>query len=297
MSAYPSSAFLPAPIWRAGEMAVTLQHTLDTGYPALNAALPGGGWPVGGMTELLQAQPGCGEWGLLAPALAALLPWPQSPSHVGLKTRVGRQLSARGVGSLGSAVVLVGAPFVPCGPALAARQIDPSRLLRVQADAASARLWAAEQALRCADVSAVLAWLPKVPMPHLRRLQMAAQSHGKLLFVFRPEAVQSESSPAPLRLRLMHAGLESGQAPTAPGLLVDIFKRRGPPLAQPLLLPTLPLRLEALLAASRAQARRRRQAAGPVPRGMPVTCVSGAQAEPSRPKEPAHVVGRLASHS
>ncbi len=236
---FPSSAFLAAPVWRAGEMAAAVQHTLDTGYPALNAALPGGGWPVGAMTELLQSQPGCGEWGLLAPALAALLPWPSQ---------------SRGARS---AVVLVGAPFVPCGPALAARQINPGRLLRVQADAAPARLWAAEQALRCADVSAVLAWLPKVPMPHLRRLQMAAQSHGKLLFVFRPETVQAESSPAPLRLRLMRSGLEEAGQGHPPGLVVDVFKRRGPPLAQPLLLPTLPLRLEALLAASRAQARRR----------------------------------------
>lgn len=281
---FPASAFLAAPVWRAGEMATAMLHTLDTGYPALNTALPGGGWPVGAMTELLQAQPGCGEWGLLAPALAALS-------------------SGR------SAVVLVGAPFVPCGPALAARQIDPGRLLRVQVDAASARLWAAEQALRCADVSAVLAWLPKVPMPHLRRLQMAAQSHGKLLFVFRPETVQAESSPAPLRLRLMRVGLE--ESGSAPGLLVDVFKRRGPPLAQPLLLPTLPLRLEALLAASRAQARRRRQAAGPLmpvpvsaPRHVnaPVNArVSQGSAKLSRTslrqKESGHVVGRLASHS
>lgn len=287
MSAIPSSAFLPASVWCAGEMAAAVQHTLDTGYPALNAALPGGGWPVGAMTELLQAQPGCGEWGLLAPALAALLPWQSE----------GRAANA----SLGrSAVVLVGAPFVPCGPSLAARQINPGRLLRVQADAASARLWAAEQALRCADVSAVLAWLPKVPMPHLRRLQMAAQSHGKLLFVFRPETVQSESSPAPLRLHLMHAGPEAAGQGAAPGLLVDVFKRRGPPLAQPLRLPTLPLRLEALLAASRAQARRRRQAAGtvlPIPVSAPRQVSAKLSLASLGQKESGHAVGRLASHS
>jgi protein ImuA len=281
---FPFSAFQAAPVWRAGEMAAAVQHTLDTGYPALNAALPGGGWPVGAMTELLQAQPGCGEWGLLAPVLAASC-----------------------VLTACSAVVLIGAPFVPCGPALASRQIDPSRLLRVQADVTSARLWAAEQALRCADVSAVLAWLPKVPLPHLRRLQMAAQSHGKLLFVFRPETVQADSSPAPLRLRLMRAGLKTAGSPgpeqsatgqgTAPGLLVDVFKRRGPPLAQPLLLPTLPLRLEALLAASRAQARRRHQMARAV--AIPAFAPGPASRGGSNPaqKESGHAVGRLASHS
>ncbi len=292
MSALPvflsSLAFLAAPVWRAGALAPALQHTLDTGYPDLNAALPGGGWPVGAMTELLQAQPGMGEWGLLAPMLASLLPWPAKSASRAVK----------------ETVVLVGAPFVPLGPALAARQIDPSRLLRVQADAASSKLWAAEQALRCADVAAVLAWLPRVPMPHLRRLQMAAQAHGKLLFVFRPEAVQTESSPAPLRLRLLRPAFdpaEAGQV-AAPRLLVDIFKRRGPPLPQPLVLATLPLRLEAVLAASRAQARRRRQAAGGVklPVALPVAVSAPRQLStgpsPWR-KEPGHVVGRLASHS
>jgi protein ImuA len=141
-------------------------------------------------------------------------------------------------------------------------------------------------------------------MPHLRRLQMAAQSHGKLLFVFRPETVQGESSPAPLRLRLMRTGLEESGQGAAPGLLVDVFKRRGPPLAQPLLLPTLPLRLEALLAASRAQARRRRQAAGtvmPVPVSAPrqVSAPVSAMVRRAslRQKESGHAVGRLASHS
>lgn len=302
-----SSPAQAASVWRAGEMAAAVQHTLDTGYPGLNAVLPGGGWPVGAMTELLQAQPGCGEWGLLAPALAALLPWQDESRCVSRAANTNRT-SSQTPSRTTSAVVLIGAPFVPCGPALAARQIDPSRLLRVQADAATARLWAAEQALRCGDVSAVLTWLPKVPMPHLRRLQMAAQSHGKLLFVFRPEAVHGESSPAPLRLRLMRAGLEESGQGALPGLLVDVFKRRGPPLAQPLLLPTLPLRLEALLAASRMHARRRRQATGigmPVPVSTPRQTSAPANVLVSvqmhranlRPEESAHAVGRLASHS
>jgi protein ImuA len=41
---------------------------------------------------------------------------------------------------------------------------------------AAARVWACEQALRCAGVSAVLAWLPQVRPEQLRRLQMAAQN-------------------------------------------------------------------------------------------------------------------------
>ena len=57
-------------------------------------------------------------------------------------------LPALAQGGQGGPVVLVGAPWVPFGPALAAQGLPPERLLCVQADAPAARLWAAEQALR-----------------------------------------------------------------------------------------------------------------------------------------------------
>jgi protein ImuA len=121
-------------------------------------------------------------------------------------------------------------------------------LVWITADAALERLWAAEQALRCADVAAVLAWLPQVRAAQLRRLQMAASQHRKLLFVMRPAQTQNESSPAVLRL-LLTSGLPDAQAP-AGALQLHILKRRGPPLAQPLLLPERQARLGVLLAVS-----------------------------------------------
>jgi protein ImuA len=88
---------------------------------------------------------------------------------------------------------------------------------------------------------------------------VAAQQHGKLLFVVRGPEARNDSSPAPLRLALS----------LAPGplqrLQVEVFKRRGPPLVQPLALAARPARLQALLAASRARAQRRQQAAEAVP--------------------------------
>jgi protein ImuA len=102
-------------------------------------------------------------------------------------------------------------------------------------------MWACEQALRCAPVEVVLAWLPQTRADQLRRLQMAASEHGKLLFVMRPAHAQTESSPAVLRLL---ASLQAG----GDGVQLDILKRKGPPLAQSLLLPARPARLAALLA-------------------------------------------------
>jgi protein ImuA len=119
-------------------------------------------------------------------------------------------------------------------------------------------LWATREALQCGDVHCVLAWLPDARSAHLRRLQIAAHAHNKLLFVFRPLRAQQESSPAPLRL------LMEGTVSEAGNLLVHVLKRRGPPLAAPVLLDTRPARLSALLAASRERARRQREELAPM---------------------------------
>ena len=224
-----------AHVWRAGELGRASLQTVATGYASLDQVLPGKGWPQGAMTELLQPQAGTHEWGLVAPALAAV------------------QRASNGV--KGQMLVLVGPPHLPFGPALGAQQLDLPRMLCVRGAAGSAPslLWATREALQCADVAAVLAWLPDARSAHLRRLQIAAHAHNKLLFVFRPLRAQQESSPAPLRLLLEGTVHEDGN------LLVHVHKRRGPPLAAPVLLDTRPARLSALLAASRERVRRQRE--------------------------------------
>ncbi|UUZ68172.1 translesion DNA synthesis-associated protein ImuA [Polaromonas sp. P2-4] len=243
LSPIPVKRALPdlAHVWRAGELGSASLQTVGTGYAALDEVLPGGGWPQGALIEVLQPQAGLHEWGLIAPALAAM------------------QLA-----SPDQLMVLVGAPYLPFGPALGARQLNMQRLLCVQAGQANqgkapALLWATREALQCADVGAVLAWLPDARSAHLRRLQIAAHAHHKLLLVFRPLRAQQESSPAPLRLLLEGTVSEEGN------LFVNVLKRRGPPLASPVLLDTRPARLSALLAASRERARRRREELAPMP--------------------------------
>ena len=243
-----------ANVWRAGELGAACVQTIPTGYDDLNRVLPGGGWPCAAMTEVLLPQPGHYEWGLAVPALAALqAPIRGGPSELGDKW-----------------VVLVGAPYCPFGPALGARQLNMRRLLNIHAakNDSPASLWATREALQCADVIAVLAWLPDARSAHLRRLQIAAQTHNKLLFVFRPLHAQNESSPAPLRLRLAGVGAGAAGLPANAALhnlQIDVFKRRGPPLAAPVLIDTRPPRLAALLAASRERSHQRTTQAEPAP--------------------------------
>ena len=215
-----------ADVWHADALARATARVLATGDALLNAELPGGGWPVGALTEILQAPGVHNEWRLLLPALVQ---------------------SGQGP------VVLVGAPHVPFVPALAAQGLLTQRLLWVTTPLPPTRLWATEQALRCAEVDAVLAWLPQARADQLRRLQMAAAEHAKLLFVMRPAHALHDASPAVLRLWIGPQG--QGTVPTpADGsslgdrLEVQVLKRRGPPLAHALHLQARPACLSILLA-------------------------------------------------
>jgi protein ImuA len=218
------------PLWRADQLdvsAATRQAARPTGHAALDAELPGGGWPASGLSELLLFAPGCGELRLLAPAMAT------------------------------GALLWIAPPLAPYAPALAALGIAADRLTVVAPDSSADAAWAAEQALRSGALSAVLWWGHEVcaytPPATLRRLHLAAVEGQTPLFALRPAAVRAQSSPAPLRLMLRleeEAGTHyfaKAQQPLAgihhaPGsqhVAIDIFKRRGPPMATPIIL-TLP---------------------------------------------------------
>src|SRR5690606_23593794 len=59
-------------LWRATQLARSATRGVATGYAALSAQLPGGGWPAGALIELLLPHAGIGEIRLLQPALAQL---------------------------------------------------------------------------------------------------------------------------------------------------------------------------------------------------------------------------------
>ncbi|MFM2034915.1 MAG: hypothetical protein RL459_180 [Pseudomonadota bacterium] len=236
-------------VWRAATLAQAFGAVHDTGHSQLSAQLPGGGWPVGALIEILQVPGQHLEWQLLVPALAGL------------------QLGKPGIGE--RALVLVGPPHTPFGPGLAGRGLRPQALLCVEAQSPLERLWATEQALHCADVAAVLAWLPQARSDQLRRLQMAAAQHQRLLFVMRPAHLHAQASPAVLRLQVLQGASDGPpQASTMPVCQreLKLLKRRGPPLTRAVQIPSAPARLTALLACGRlAMGAARRDALVSVP--------------------------------
>ena len=149
-SSLPAPTDLPPNVWRGQELARAQERAVSTGHPALDAEIPGGGWPLGNLVEVLQPSAQHHVWQLLGPGLSATMLEMKAPA------------------------LLVHPPYEPFGPALRAQGIVPEQLICVQADKPSARLWATEQALRCADLGAVLAWLPQARTEDLRRLHLCA---------------------------------------------------------------------------------------------------------------------------
>lgn len=177
-------------IWR-GRGAARLE-TLASGFAAFDEWLPGGGWPRGGLIEILAARFGSGELYLLLPALAALT----------------RAAAARWC-------VWVAPPLMPFAPALAAAGIAVDRVAVV---GGARPLWAFEQVLGSGACDAALAWARQPKPRELRRLQLAAARGRTLGVLFRPRCAAREASPAVLRL---------GLAPLAAGVRVTLLKGRG----------------------------------------------------------------------
>jgi protein ImuA len=188
-----------AAIWRARDTAPGALGIVPSGWPRLDACLPGGGWPLGTLMELLLPEVGVGELRLLMPALRSLL-------------------AARGTRPARRWLAAIAPPHLPYPPAFAQSGIRPEQLLLVAGDRPAEQLWAAEQALRSGSCAAVLAWLDAVDDRWLRRLKLAAEAGDTLAVLFRPLRRRADASPAALRLVL---------EPTPAGLDLWLLKSRG----------------------------------------------------------------------
>jgi hypothetical protein len=187
-------------IWRGDQYAKVAVASVPTGFAALDAQLPGGGWPRAALTELLTNQRGIGELRLLAPALARL-----SQEEKWL--------------------VLVAPPHLPYAPGFESLGVDPSRLGIVRTRSDGESLWATERCLRSGTCAAVIAWPGAGSERTLRRLQVAAEEGKSFGVVFGPTRHAAIASPAPLRIQLSASRGRLG---------LQILKRRGGGWAPPL---------------------------------------------------------------
>jgi cell division inhibitor SulA len=181
-------------VWRGKSHAAV--ETLSTGFAALDAGLPGGGWPRHGLVEILTPQPGIGELYLLLPVLASLS-----------RATPGRWCT------------WVSPPHEPYAPALESHGVALDRMLIARTHLP---LWALEQALRSGACGMALGWLPRVSPRAIRRLQLAAEQGRALGVLFRSQQFAHLASPAMLRV-----ALEPVKEPGRHGARVTLIKSRG----------------------------------------------------------------------
>ena len=183
-------------LWRGRGVPAAAPAGIPTGFAALDRVLAWRGWPPGSLSEILSDQPGA--------ALALLLP---------MLIELSRQPRW---------LLLVGPPLIPYAPALAARGLDLTRLVVVQAGEETP--WAMEQGLRGGACTAVLGWGADRSGQgdwrgtRLRRLQLAAAAGDALALLVRGPRAVEQPSPAALRLAVQAAGLD---------LAVTLLKQRG----------------------------------------------------------------------
>jgi protein ImuA len=178
-------------VWRGHELVPVKARS--TGHAALDALLPGGGWPIGALTEFVPLVEGIGEVDVLRSALKQLC---DEKRHI----------------------VFVRPPYIPYAPALLRAGLPLPRVLWIDAAQDEDARWAAEQTLREGAAGAVLLWSPAIADRPLRRLQLAAEAGQSLAFIYRPAVTLNNSSPAALRIVLR-------PAPSA--LAVEVLKARG----------------------------------------------------------------------
>jgi protein ImuA len=177
-------------IWTARHWQETQVAGLNTGYAELDAELPGSGWPLAAVSEILYPQHGMGELRLILPALA--------------------QLSRQDTGWQ----LWLNPPYLPCAPALQQWQLNTQRLLLARATKPADLCHSLEKSLQSGGCQAAVVWLEKLDKALMRRIQLAAEHSNTPVFILRPVRFLNQPSVAALRIKI--------NSPTS----LDIVKRR-----------------------------------------------------------------------
>lgn len=164
-----------------------------TGLPSLDAQLPGGGWPLGSVTELCATHNEIGALSALVPTMARL-------------TRADRKIVLMAPKNMADIEQLG-------DQGLRMRHVN---VLRAHDENA---LWAMEQKLRSGEIAMLVAWVDGIRNRDVRRLQDAASAGGAMAMLFRKAGASRFSRASSLHLLLR---------PGTDGLLdIEILKPRG----------------------------------------------------------------------
>jgi len=159
---------------QAAHPALTLSAGLSSGFPHLDRLLPGGGWPTGGVTEILAQRGHMSADKLLLPALAPLSWEGRWVSWIAAERPARTELLHHG--------------------------FDISRVLTVQPRPQEHPLELAEQALAADNCGAILVWLDRLERFPVSRLQQAARGGDTAVFLFLPPSATAQPLVGELRI-------------------------------------------------------------------------------------------------
>lgn len=175
------------------------QPVQSTGFAELDSLLPGGGWPVSGLVEVVSRHKAIGELQLLMPLLRA-------------RSQQKNQ-----------SLLWITPPYPLHGPALAQSGVNIRNSFVVPPQTrCNSALWSIEKALQSTECGMVLAWQNWLSARVIRRLQLAASEGNTLGVLFHQRPIPH--SPANLQLEIAAAPF------TADGqrqLAVRLLKARG----------------------------------------------------------------------
>jgi len=183
-------------IWPGNQCYSAVPHSvIPTSYPELDEQLPGGGWPIGAIVEILYTQPHRGEVRMILPALKYL----------------GNQDSRW--------QIWLNPPDRPHGPGLLSWGVPIEQTLVCPDLKPKDLSWTMDQCVQHRGCSVLLVWTEHMDPAQLRRLQLTAENRRMTLFLFR-KIGKSNNLPYPrLKLRVSAASCFSK-------IRVDIIKRR-----------------------------------------------------------------------
>jgi cell division inhibitor SulA len=185
--------------WRAKDWQQLQCQAEPSGFDALDALLPGQGWPQSSLVELLCPHWGMGELQLVLPLLKRM-------------TKDNRWQ------------LWLAPPFIPYAPAMQYQGIALEQTLVAETLERREWVWAMEQGLRSGACSLLLAWCHfPLKQQQLRRLQLAAEQGRCIGFIFLHPRYASPNSGAALRLALQGQNHNQARLNT---LRIDILKRR-----------------------------------------------------------------------
>ncbi|MFO0989723.1 MAG: hypothetical protein U1F37_20605 [Alphaproteobacteria bacterium] len=150
-----------------------------TGWPAIDAALPGGGLLEGALHEIHAPDPADG-------------------AAMGFAARLMANFQSR---APGRTVLWASCRTDLFAPGLQAAGVAPARLLVTRCQSSSEALYVCEEGLKTKALSSIFSEIGEVDFTLSRRLQLAAAEAGVTLILLRPARFGGEPSAAATRWR------------------------------------------------------------------------------------------------